>query len=288
MVSAWKPLPLWVLASLPFIGAVSSGIGSGTHESSKEAQSAPVQAPPSPPKDAPAGAAGQPVAAPLNDPRLGVVRKLLGAAQYEEARVVAEAVLKDNPTSPRAQFYAGLTLHKLKKYAAARPLLEAAMAQPTAFSEGPHVIHYVAWCAYYLGDLQGARVAFTAHLHEFPNYDDSHFGLGLVELEEDHLPEAEACFRRALELLTMNNGLKRERAKNLARLGDVFMREDRLGEAEVAYRDAVALWPDHYEAWARLSRLMDRLERPDEAATARANQEAALARMQAKGIPWRP
>lgn len=240
------------------------------------------------PGAAPAGAASQPVAAPLNDPRLGVVRKLLGAAQYEEARVVAEAVLKDNPTSPRAKFYAGLTLHKLKKYAAARPLLEAAMAQPTAFSEGPHVIHYVAWCAYYLGDLQGARMAFTTHLHEFPNYDDSHFGLGLVELEEDHLPEAEACFRRALELLTMNNGLKRERAKNLARLGDVFMREDRLGEAEVAYRDAVALWPDHYEAWARLSRLMDRLERPDEAATARANQEAALARMQAKGIPWRP
>jgi Flp pilus assembly protein TadD len=70
----------------------------------------------------------------------------------------------------------------------------------------------------------------------------------------------------------------RERAKAHARLGDVLMRGARVEEAEHAFRAAVELHPDHYEAWAKLARALDRLGRSDEAAAAREQEAAALRR----------
>lgn len=224
----------------------------------------------------------------IEDPRIRAIRHLLRASRYADAQMVAEAMLATSPDSAQARFYAGLALHKQKMYARARPLLEYAAEHANEFQQGPHAIHYVAWCAFYLGDLRAARQAFTEHMNAFPNYDDTHFGLGLVALEEHRLAEAEACFRTALDLLVKQGGLPRERAKNLARLGDVLLAEDRGGEAEMAYRQAVGLWRDHHEAWAKLARILDRNGRTAEAEVARAEQKAALERMTAEGIPWRP
>lgn len=222
------------------------------------------------------------------DARFGAVRVFLRKHQYANAHMVAESILKTTPDSARARFYAGLALHKQKMYARARPLLEYASAHQAEFVEGPHAVHFVAWCAYYLGDLPAARGAFSQHLKEFPAYDDSHFGLGLVALDEDKLPEAEACFRTALKLIAQQNGQPRERGKNLARLGDVQLRQGKLAEAEASYREAVALWRDHHEAWAKLARILDRTDRAEEAALARTEQQAALARLTNEGVPWRP
>lgn len=212
--------------------------------------------------------------------RLSVVRRLLRDGQFAAAIPVAQAAVAAAPEDLRARFFLGLCLHKAKRYGEALPLLESvSVASSPGFPEAPHAVHYLGWCRYYLGDLPGARAAFQAHANTFPNYDDSHFGLGLVAFDEDRTAEAEQSFRRALELLDEQEGAARERAKNLARLGDVLLRQDRLPEAEQSYRRAVELYEDHYEAWAKLARLLDRLGRADEAAAARAKQAAVMARL---------
>ncbi|MFO0963452.1 MAG: tetratricopeptide repeat protein [Phycisphaerales bacterium] len=227
---------------------------------------------------APAGAPGTGGQAPAGI-TLDMVRDQLRRGDYEAALALAQAVVDRQPADLRARFYLGLTLHKTKRYALAQPLLEAAAAGARdAFPEAVHASHYLGWCRYYLGDLPGARAAFEAHVAAVPDYDDSHFGLGVIAFDEDRLDDARASFERALAILDAHRGPARERAKNLARLGDVALRQERLADAESAYRRAVDLWPDHYEAWAKLARVLDRLDRPQEAQQARARREAILAR----------
>lgn len=213
-----------------------------------------------------------------------MVRDQLRRGDYEAALALAQAVVDRQPQDARARFYLGLTLHKTKRYAIALTALEAAAAAPReAFPEAVHASHYLGWCRYYLGDLAGARAAFAAHVAAVPDYDDSHFGLGVIAFDEDRLDDARASFERALAILDSHRGPARERAKNLARLGDVALRQERLADAESAYRRALELWPDHYEAWAKLARVLDRLDRPQEAQQARARREAILARAPKEG-----
>ena len=221
-------------------------------------------------------AAGQapPRAAAAPSTGLEAVRLLLRDGRFAEAELAARAAVRASPDDPRASFYLGLCLHKSKRHGEALLLLErAAEAPPAAFPEAPHAVHYLGWCRYYLGDLAGARAAFERHASGFPEYDDTQFALGLVAYEEDRLPDAEARFRRALELLGRTPGSSaKERAKNLARLGDVLLRQDRLADAERCYRDAVRLWPTHGEAWSKLARSLDRQGRGAEADAARTEQ----------------
>jgi tetratricopeptide (TPR) repeat protein len=227
-------------------------------------------------------ASGKIIAATNDDPRFAVIKALMRGTKYSDALTVAETLYRSNHNLARAEFYVGLCLHKLRRYDAARPYLARAAERSTEFREGPHANHYLGWCAYYLGDLAGARNAFERHMNEFPNYDDTHFGLGLVSMDEDKLAEAERSFRTALDLIQEQNGRPRERAKNLARLGDVQLRMDQSANAEQSYREAVALWPDHHEAWAKLARILDRQARSEEAESARAQHRAAVARMSGK------
>ena len=231
-----------------------------------------------PPAGSPAGAAS-PATAAAPDPRWEVVRKLLRSAQYPSAEAVARSMVKERPDDLRAGFYLGLALHKEKRHGEALAHLERASAAPVdSFPEAAHAVHYLGWCRYYLGDLPGARVAFTTHANAFPNYDDTQFALGLIAYEEDRVIDSEAYFRRALILLGEQQGAARERAKNLARLGDVLLRQDRLPEAEQCYRQAVELFETHGEAWSKLARVLDRLGRASDAANARARQAEIKAR----------
>lgn len=215
------------------------------------------------------------------------VRAALRAGDFLQAEEVARGWSAAEPADLRAAFFVGLSLHKQKRHAEALKFLERADAAPAdAFPESPHVAHYLGWCRYYLGDLAGARAALDAHAAAFPEYDDTQFALGLIAFDQDQVDEAERRFRRALELLQQAGGdaapaTARERAKCLARLGDVALRRGDLEAAERDARAAVALWPDHHEAWAKLARVLDRQGKAAEAATARAEQQAALARIAA-------
>ena len=215
------------------------------------------------------------------------VRASLRAGDFAAAEQVARRWATAEPANLRATFYVGLALHKQKRHAEALAFLERADAAPeAAYAESPHVPHYLGWCRYYLGDLAGARAAFEAHAAAFPEYDDTQFALGLIAFDRDEVDEAERRFRRALELLRRAGGdaapaTARERAKCLARLGDVALRRGDLESAERDARAAVELWPDHHEAWAKLARVLDRQGRTPEAAAARTEQQAALARIAA-------
>ncbi|MBU3683683.1 MAG: tetratricopeptide repeat protein [Phycisphaerales bacterium] len=227
-------------------------------------------------------AAPLPQAAPVEG-----VRASLRTGDFAAAEQVARRWVGAEPANLRATFYVGLALHKQKRHAEALTFLERADAAPdAAFAESPHVPHYLGWCRYYLGDLAGARAAFEQHAAAFPDYDDTQFALGLIAFDRDEVDEAERRFRRALELLQRAGGdaapaTARERAKCLARLGDVALRRGDLDAAERDARAAVALWPDHHEGWAKLARVLDRQGKAAEAAAARAQQQAALARIAA-------
>ena len=228
------------------------------------------------------GALGAPLEPPSSGPADGV-RAALVVGDFAGAEHLARRWASAQPGDLRATFYVGLAFHKQKRHAEALAFLERAEAAPDgAFPEAPHVTHYLGWCRYYLGDLDGARRAFEAHAAAFPEYDDTQFALGLVAFDRDEIDEAERRFRRALELLGRTEGTAgtgRERAKCLARLGDVALRRGDLETAERDARAAVELWPDHHEAWAKLARVLDRQGRARDAAEARAQQQAALARV---------
>lgn len=239
------------------------------------------------------GAVGARSAQPPPDAAAGV-REALLAGDFEAAGRMARRWADAQPGSARAAFYVGLSFHKQKRHAEALAFLERAEAAPDSeFPEAPHVPHYLGWCRYYLGDLAGAHRAFEAHAAAFPGYDDSQFALGLIAFDRDELDEAEHRFRRALELLQRAAGgaaagTARERAKCLARLGDVALRRGDLESAERDARAAVELWPDHHEAWAKLARVLDRQGKAAEASAARSQQQAALARIAAapgKALP---
>jgi len=215
-----------------------------------------------------------PGAASAPNPQVSAVQRLLREGRFAEAEPTARAWVASAPEDLRARFYLGLVLLKSKRYAeAADDLGRAAQAPAGAYPEAVHAAHYLAWSRYYLGDLAGAQRAFEAHALASPDYDDTQFGLGLVALDQDRLPEAEARFRRALELLAARPGTERDRAKNLARLGDVQLRQGRLADAEASYRDAVRLNPDLADIRAKLDRVLAR--RGDSSAAAPPTEAAA-------------
>jgi tetratricopeptide (TPR) repeat protein len=190
---------------------------------------------------------------------LPAVQRLLRDGQFDAAAVAARTWAAAEPGNLRASFYLGLSLLKGKHYAEAADSLARAAASPAgSFPEAVHASHYLGWSRYYLGDLSGAQRAFEAHARDVPDYDDTQFGLGLIALDQDRLPEAEARFRRALELLGSRPGTERDRAKNLARLGDVQLREGRVADAEASYREAARLHPGLEEIQAKLARAVER------------------------------
>ena len=242
--------------------------------------------PPAAPRSAPPAALSEARPGMAVPPGIDGVRALLRDGRFPEAVDAARALALASPDDRRTAFYLGLSLHKAKRHGEALLLLErAAEAEPSAFPEAPHASHYLGWCRYYLGDLAGARSAFERHAAAFPEYDDTQFALGIIAYEEDRLPEAESRFRRALAALGSGPApaQPRERAKNLARLGDVLLRQDRLADAEGCYREAVKLWPTHGEAWSKLARVLDRQGRAADAAAARAEQAKIRERTEREG-----
>lgn len=213
------------------------------------------------------------------DERLPIVRRMLSGQRYDQAEVAARAVLQSHPRSAEAQFLLALAIHKQKRYAEARTHFEKAIALRQGFTQSDHLFHFLGWCLYYDGDLPGARIAFEEHLRRVPTEADTIFGLGVVAMEEDRIDDAERLFRRAIELQTGDPRLARDVAKAKVRLADIHVRRDTFDDAVVELEAAVALWPDHYEAWLKLARVYARLGREADAENARAKSDEAMKRV---------
>ncbi|MBX3354899.1 MAG: tetratricopeptide repeat protein [Phycisphaeraceae bacterium] len=214
-----------------------------------------------------------------DDRRLILVRRGIRAGRFEEAEMIARTVLNEQPDIDRAVFFLALAIHKQKRYGQARELLERAMLSSQPYPERGHVAHFLGWCCYYTGDLASARHYFEIHASHWPNFDDTHYGLGVIALDEDRIVDAEESFKTALRLQQMQPDDIRSQAKTVARLGDVALRQDQIEVAIGRYESAVRLWSDHYEAWARLARLYHREGREEDAERAEREEQLARVRM---------
>lgn len=220
---------------------------------------------------------GDPIPLPA---RLAETFALIESGRTDVARVRLRRALAIDPEDGFARFLFGLTYHRERRYSEAGPWLAEAIAREPAY-DPPY--YFAAWGRYYLGEPELAGTLWTRHLALRPDAADSHFGLGLLLLEEGRPVEAEERFRRAIELEQDLPGRERSVAKAWARLGDSLADQDRIPEAREALERAVALWPDHHEAWSRLARVARRQGDGDAATRANAEAEAALARTRAAG-----
>jgi tetratricopeptide (TPR) repeat protein len=214
-----------------------------------------TSAAPAPPEP-PAPVATAPAAPPPLGPELTAIARSLKPQDNDAARRSLEAYLQQHPEDGRAEFLMGLSYHREKRYAQARPRFERAIELTPEYHP---TYHFLGWCLFYLGRMPAAREAFEAHLARMPTEGDSHFGLGLIDLDEDRLDDAETRFRRAIELQAGNPRRRKDVSKAHARLADVYLRRDDLAAARTELETATRLWPQHYTAFYKLSRVLNRL-----------------------------
>ena len=247
------------MGSFRAILAIAAILLTGCHEQEPPAAVQSGAAAGRPPETAPDQShAQQPAAAePLTlDPDLAAAFRLIEAHRTEEARGALAIYRHTHPDDGTAAFLVGLSYHREKRYARAEPYFQRAIER----SPGYHpTYHFLGWCLYYLGRTAESRRAFEQHLEHVPTEGDSHFALGLIDLDDDRLDAAERRFQRAIEL---QEGLPKRKAdvsKAHARLADIFVRRDDLDQARVHLEQATALWPEHYTAFYKLARVLTRL-----------------------------
>ena len=206
------------------------------------------------------------------DERLGLAFTALAEGRFAACRELSGAVLVDHPGHPCAHFLMGMGLHKAKRYADARPHLEAARDATTEFAGAEAVPYYLGWCLYYLGDHKAARASFEAHLATAEE-GDSHFGLGVIAIELGELGAARTSLERALVIFEArvasgNLGAGMDLAKTHARLADVALGEDDDEAARTHVLAALGINPDQPAVWFKLYQLA--LSAGDEAEARRA------------------
>jgi tetratricopeptide (TPR) repeat protein len=204
----------------------------------------------------------------------------------DEARARLAAHLEQNPDDGRAEFLMGLSFHREKRYALAAPRFARGVALEPEYHPA---YHFLGWCLYYLGEVAGARSAFEEHLAYVPGEADSHFGLGLIDLDEDRLDEARLRFREAIELLADDPRRRQDLSKARARLADVHIRLNELEAARAELELATDLWPQHYAAFYKLSRVLARLGEAERAEEAFRHYKEWQERMRVRrGVPEPP
>ncbi len=218
------------------------------------------------------------LAEPVNHQNLAIAAKLVRSGQFIDAEIVLRSILAEQPDCARAEFLLGVAVMKQKKYAQARTTLESSLARNQDFAERKQVDHFLGWSCYYLGDLEASKRFFQSHVGANPTADDSYFGLGVIAIDEDRTGDAELALERAIELIGQHPARNRDRAKALARLGDVALRREKVQDALALYEEASQLWPDHYEVWGKLARVYDASGRGIDAENARTEQQKAMQR----------
>lgn len=222
------------------------------------------------------------VPTPITHPNLPVAAQLVASGSFLDAEIVLNAILREQPESAQAKFLLGVVFLKTQRAARALPLLEASLASGQSFQGRSHIEHFIGWANYQVGELDAAKRAFQSHVAAVPTADDSYYGLAVIALDEDRTADAQQALERALELVGSSPRRVRDRAKILARLGDIEFRADRIEPAVSLFEESLDLYADHVEVWGKLARALDRLGRVEAADAARAQQAAAQARFDAR------
>lgn len=200
--------------------------------------------------------------------------QLILGGEYEKARRLAEELVRSYPGSSNAELLLGRTYHEEHRYELAEShFVRAVEFDPTNYRVRP----YYGWCLYNLGKADQARTMFESLLQVKPNHPDPHFALGLLDFDADAFASAEVRFKTAIELAKALPGRRNGRA--LVGLADVYVRSGRLEEAKVELERAIKLNPDLYDAYFKLSRVLQRLGNDKGAERARAMYEKVRQRV---------
>ena len=212
------------------------------------------------------------------DARLKVGKQLLVSGRLDESLIIFDTVLQDRPDLARAHFLKGMALHGKKSHAQALSQYLKAEALEQAFAEYGLLDYYIAWSAFYAGDSELSRVRVERSLQDAPEQADTTFLAGLLAFNDDRLEAAEDSFRRVLEYAALEPEPIRSRELRRAwiRLSDVLARGERQDEALEAITNAIQISPEFAESWFRKGSLLSRLGRASEA-------EEALARWRELG-----
>lgn len=212
------------------------------------------------------------------DARLKVGKQLLVSGRLDESLIIFDTVIQDRPDLARAHFLKGMALHGKKSHAQALSQYLKAEALEQDFSEYGLLDYYIAWSAFYAGDSELSRVRVERSLKDAPEQADTTFLAGLLAFNDDRLEAAEESFRRVLEYAALEPEPIRSRELRRAwiRLSDVLARDERQDEALEAITNAIQISPEFAESWFRKGSLLSRLGRASEA-------EEALARWRELG-----
>ena len=212
-------------------------------------------------------------------PEIAVAKELLEQGRYGMAQDLLSTLRESHPDHPSLQFLQALAIQKQKRYAVALESWEALDRIDVLYPERPHLDHYRGWCLFYLGRPEEASHAFRRHLDAVPTEPDSHFGLGVSQLELANPEEALASLDRAIEIDLGTVDRRRALGKAWIRRGDALWELDRVEDAAHSYHKGVIQFVDHYEGWAKLARAHDRLGSPEDAAWARREEARARVRV---------
>jgi tetratricopeptide (TPR) repeat protein len=253
----------WLLSSAACDGATKVAAPSGDRVAAAKAA----------PSDTGTGDGDEPKADPAAlsaaqklDSALNAANMALKAGQFAACRKEIEAYLARAGASAHvahAEFLLGLSYHRQRLYGEARPHFERAIALEPGYIP---TYYFYGFCLFNLGALDEAEKAFATYLKLKPDEADAIFGQGLVALEQDRVDEAERRMQRAIELAEKkraqtNNGAeaRKDLARYESRLSDVYLRRDDLVRARAALEKAVELWPDFFESWNKLYKVLTRL-----------------------------
>jgi len=216
---------------------------------------------------------GAPTPTPAMDPALREAWQFIRRGRPDIARMRIRGTVVDDDFSAQATFLMGLSHHVEKHYGRALPWLERACDHPDTY---PPAWHFRGWALYWLGQPDEARTAFEHHLTLTPDEGDSHFAIGLIDLEAAQWDAAEARFNTAIELQRDRPDRIDGVAKATARIAEVVeQRDGDLVRAEALLAAALAMHGDLYEAGFRRARLLRRLDQHDEADAVEAAASAA-------------
>ena len=172
--------------------------------------------------------------------------------------------MKRDPKEGRAEVLIGITYQRAGNFGPALPHFEQAVRlRPTDMIAR----RYLGECLFSLGELERARLEFEAWVDEAPAEPIAHYSVGLVDLEEARLEEAESRFRRAIDLFEAMRQASPEayavrsaaRARCHARLADVHFARDDYERARDELLASTRIEPRNISAYFTLSVVYRRL-----------------------------
>ena len=191
------------------------------------------------------------------DLRMEYSRALFGVTKFLPAKEQAQEAVRLQPENPEAILLLGQVMYQLRDYPGACTQLQAAFAKNPAFATG-----YLLGKAYLLQHNDTvARAVFDSMLHQWGDTDESRIFIGRAYSQAGYATEAEAQFRKAMEINPRAGAAHYQLALS-------YLREDEAAGYDKAipeFRAELELNPDDFSSHYMLGYIATKQSRWDEA-----------------------